>query len=133
MLRLALIVGLPVAIAYNAATWIAAPVGLMAIAATVELAVRPYAANVIDRLLLACGAVVTTLILVGLGLNLTSWGLTRGTWTVAWTILSIGVLAWRRGLGAGIRKPAAGICWCRSASARRRSALESTARYSICA
>jgi hypothetical protein len=102
-LRLTLIVALLVAVAYDVNVWIAAPLGLLAIATTAELAIRPYAANAVDRLLLGCGTVVTTLILAGLGLNLTPWGLTRTTWTVTWTILSIGVLAWRRELGAGIR------------------------------
>jgi hypothetical protein len=108
-LRLTLIVGLAVAIAYGVDARFAAPLGFLAIAATAELAIRPYAANAVDRLLLGCGAVVTTLILAGLGLNLTPWGLTRTTWTATWTILSIGVLAWRRKLGTSVRKPAARI------------------------
>jgi hypothetical protein len=97
-LRLMLVVGLLVAIAYNAAVWITAPIGLLAISATAELAVRPYARNGIDRLLLACGGTVTVLILVGLGLNLTPMGLTRTTWAAAWAFLSVGILIWRRDL-----------------------------------
>ena len=105
-LRLTLIACLCGAIGYNVAEWIIAPVGLMAIVATAELAVRPYGRNGIDRLLLGCGAVVTTLILTGLILAITPWGLTATTWTVAWTILSIGVLIWRRRLGISVRRPA---------------------------
>lgn len=108
-LRLALIYGLLAAIAYGVNVWIAAPLGLLAIAATAELAIRPYAADLVDRLLLGCGAVVTTLILTGLALNLTPWGLTRITSAVTWTILSIGVLAWRKGLGTGMGRSAGGI------------------------
>jgi hypothetical protein len=108
-LRLALIYGLLAAIAYDVNIWIAAPLGLLAIAATAELAIRPYAANAVDRLLLGCGAVVTTLILAGLGLNLTPWGITRMTSAATWTILSIGVLAWRRGFGTSVGKSAGGI------------------------
>jgi hypothetical protein len=105
-LRLALIGGLLGAIAYGTAVWVTAPLGLIVIAATAELAVRPYATNAVDKLLLGCGAVVTTLILVGLGLNLTPWGLTQASWSVAFAILSIGVLAWRRGLGSHVKRPA---------------------------
>jgi hypothetical protein len=108
-LRLALIVGLCVAIMYDVTIWIAASLCLIAIAVTAELAVRPYATSAVDRLLLSCGAVVTTLILVGLGLNLTPWGLTQATWTVAWSILSIGVLAWRRRLRSDLGRPTARI------------------------
>jgi hypothetical protein len=109
MLRMALIIGLLAANAYNVTVWINAPLGLLAIAVTVELAVRPYATNAADRLLLGCGAVVTVFILVGLGLNLTPWGLTRTTWTLAWLAGSIGVLIWRRKLSTGIGLPAARI------------------------
>lgn len=98
-LRLALLAGLLVAAAYNASGLITSPLGLLAIAATAELGVRPWAQGALDRLLLGCGAVVTALILTGLVLNLTPWGLTRMTWAIAWAILSVGVLAWRRGLG----------------------------------
>jgi hypothetical protein len=108
-LRSTLIVGLLLAITFSVTLWIATPLGLMAIAATTELAVRPYAASAVDRLLLGCGALVTTLILTGLALNLTPQGLTRTTWCIAWTVLSIGVLAWRRGLGSSIGWPSAGV------------------------
>jgi hypothetical protein len=105
MLRMALIIGLLAANAYSATVWIIAPLGLLAISATAELAVRPYATNAADRLLLGCGAVVTVFILVGLGLNLTPWGLTRTTWNVAWLVGSIGILIWRRRLSTGIGLP----------------------------
>lgn len=105
ILRLALIYGFLAAIAYGLTAWFTAPLGLLAIAATAELAIRPYAADAVDRLLLGCGGVVAVLIIAGLLLNLTPWGLTRVTSTVTWTILSIGILAWRRGLGTGIKKP----------------------------
>jgi hypothetical protein len=80
----------------NVAVWITAALGLIAIAVTAELAVRPYATNAADRLLLSCGAAVTSLILIGLVLNLTPWGLTKTTWSSAWLIVSAGILIWRR-------------------------------------
>jgi hypothetical protein len=108
-IRLTLIVSLFTAVIYDPNLWIAAPLGLIAVAATAELAIRPYATNGTDRLLLACGGAVTALILVGLGLNLTPWGLTRLTWNAAWAILSIGVLVWRRGLRTRIGPLPAGF------------------------
>jgi hypothetical protein len=101
-LRMTLIASLFGAFMYGVTVWIIAPLGLISIAATAELAVRPYATNAADRLLLACGSIVTTLILVGLALNLTPWGLTRTTWNAAWLIVSISVLAWRRRLATNI-------------------------------
>lgn len=98
-LRLALLAGLLVAAAYHASGLITAPLGLLAITATAELGIRPWAQGAIDRLLLGCGAMVTALILTGLVLNLTPWGLTRMTWAIGWAILSVGVLTWRRDLG----------------------------------
>jgi hypothetical protein len=109
MLRMTLIVGLLAANAYSVTVWIIAPLGLLAIAVTAELAVRPYATNAADRLLLGCGAVVTVFILTGLGLNLTPWGLTRTTWNVAWLVGSIAILIWRRRLSTGIGWPSARI------------------------
>jgi hypothetical protein len=41
---------------------------------------------------------MTTLILIGLGLNLTPWGLTRFTWAAGWLVVSGAVLVWRRNL-----------------------------------
>jgi hypothetical protein len=96
--RLMLMGGLCAAIWSGVTVWLAVPLALIAITATTELAVRPYTTNALDRLLLGCGAIVTALIIVGLGLNLTPWGLTKTTWNVAWLALSIGVLTWRRGL-----------------------------------
>jgi hypothetical protein len=101
-LRLMLIVGLFVAIWYGAGVWLVAPLGLLSLGATAELAIRPYAADAADRLLLSCGAAVATLILAGLALNLTPWGLTQTSWAVTSAILSIGVLAWRRNLGTSL-------------------------------
>ena len=99
--------------AFNIATFIAIEAGLnkwivsafflIGAAATAELGVRLYARNWVEKLLLGCGAIVTTLILIGLGLNFTPWGLTRETWAVAWLIASISVLIWRRNLGADIQ------------------------------
>lgn len=111
-LRIILIASLFGAVMYGVTVWIIAPLGLIAIAATAELAVRPYATNAADRLLLACGSIVTTLILVGLALNLTPWGLTRTTWNAAWLIVSISVLTWRRGIATNItniKRPWAGM------------------------
>jgi hypothetical protein len=56
---------------------------------------RPYARNGVERALLVCGAAVTVLILIGLCLNLTPWGLTRGTWAFSWLGVSTAVLIWR--------------------------------------
>jgi hypothetical protein len=108
-LRAALIIGLLAAIAYDIDIWIAAPLGLLTIAVTAELAIRPYAASSIDRLLLGCGITITASILIGIGLNLTPWGLTRITLTIAWTIVNFGVLAWRRKLSTHIGKSVSGI------------------------
>jgi hypothetical protein len=106
VLRAALIIGAVEAVLDGGVTvWFTGLLGLVAIAATAELAMRPYADNPADRLLLACGALVTALILIGLCLNLTPWGLTRVTWTFAWAIVSAGVLIWRRGLGLHIARP----------------------------
>ena len=105
--RLALIAGLAAAITLGSTVWVTAPLGLLAIAAMAELAVRPYAASPADRFLLGCGAVVTVLILAGLALNLTPWGLTRATWTGTWLLVSVGVLVWRRDLHTHIRWPGA--------------------------
>jgi hypothetical protein len=103
--RLLLIGGLCAAIWSGVTVWLAVPLALIAITATTELAVRPYTANAVDRLLLGCGAIVTALIIIGLGLNLTPWGLTKATWNVAWLALNVGVLAWRRRLGTGFGWP----------------------------
>ena len=91
-LRSALIVSPFGAVASGLPAWLTAPLSLLSIATTAELAVRPYAVNVVDRVLLGCGAVVTTLILLGIVLNLTPWGLTLATWNLAWLIVSAGVL-----------------------------------------
>jgi hypothetical protein len=95
-LRLVLIAALPAVLAVSPAVWVTAPVALVAIAATAELAVRPYASDPASRLLLACGALMTVLILAGLVLNLLPWGLTRLTWGAAWLVISVTVLVWRR-------------------------------------
>jgi hypothetical protein len=94
--RLALTAAVLAVIAVSPVVWVAAPVALVAIAATAELAVRPYADDPAGRLLLACGAVVTGLILAGLALNLLPEGLTRLTWALAWLVISVAVLIWRR-------------------------------------
>ena len=83
--------------------WIAAAFFLIGVAATTELAVRPHAQGWVEKLLLGCGAIVTTFILIGLCLNFTPWGLTRATWGVAWLIASIAVLIWRRDFGTVIQ------------------------------
>ena len=76
--------------------WISGSLGLVAMMATIELAVRPYGKEVFDRLLLMAGSLVVTLIILGLVLNVTPWGLTLTTWNAAWVFLSILVLFWRR-------------------------------------
>lgn len=90
-------------IAWGLSAWIATPLFLIGVAATSELALRPYARNGAEKMLLICGATVTALILVGLCLNLTPWGLTRGTWAVSWLVVSTAVLIWRRTSGTFIR------------------------------
>jgi hypothetical protein len=106
-LRLILIASLFAAIFSGVTVWLMAPLGLIAIAATTELAVRPYSANSVDRLLLGCGAVVTAFIVIGLALNLTPWGLTKTTWNAAFLVVSIGVLIWRREIRTNFGWPAA--------------------------
>jgi len=108
-LRLVLIVSPFGAVASGLPAWITAPLSFLSIAATAELAVRPYARSAVDRTLLGCGTVVTTLILIGIILNLTPWGLTLATWNVAWLIVSIGVLIWRRKLATHVDLPATGL------------------------
>jgi|SRR5215471_8120508 len=108
-LRLALIASPFGAVASGLPAWITAPLSFLSIAVTAELAVRPYGTSAVDRVLLGCGAVVTTLILVGIILNLTPWGLTQVTWNVAWLILSVGILVWRRRLGTHISLPVSGL------------------------
>jgi hypothetical protein len=104
-IRLALIACSFGAVAYGLTTWITAPLGFIAIGATAELAVRPYARSAADRLILGCGGVVTAFILIGLVLNLTPWGLNRATWSGAGLIFGVGVLIWRGRLGASLRRP----------------------------
>lgn len=96
--RLALIGGsASINLAGYVSIWISVGLGLVAMIATAELAVRPYGARIFDRLLLIAGSLITVFILLGLVLNVTPWGMTRGTWNVAWAIVGIGVLIWRRG------------------------------------
>lgn len=76
--------------------WLSGIVGLVAMAATVELAVRPYAAKLFDRLLLMAGSLIAALIVLGFVLNLTPWGMTLETWNVAWAALGLLVLCWQR-------------------------------------
>jgi hypothetical protein len=76
--------------------WITAILGLISMVATAELAVRPYSAKIIGRLLLIAGSVVVTLVVLGVTLNLTPWGLNRVTWNGAWAVLGVLVLFWRR-------------------------------------
>jgi len=100
--RVALIAGAGLAVTEHASVWVSATVGLIAIAATIELAIRPYASDASDRLLIGCGGGVVGLILLGVGLNLTPWGLTRITWTVVVAVVGLGVLIWRRDLSTSI-------------------------------
>lgn len=121
VLRLALMVGLFGVVAYNLTGWITAVLGFVAIITTAELAVRPYAPSAIDKLLMGSGAVVTTLIIIGLGLTLTPWGLNRITVDVAWLAMSLAVLGWRRRLRTNIQLSMAEISsslriWVASAS-----------------
>jgi hypothetical protein len=101
-LRVALIIGSAVAINEHASAWVTAPLSLIAIATTIELAVRPYARSTVDRVLIGCGSGVVALILLGLILNLTPSGLTRTTWSVTWAVVGLGVLIWRRNAGVSV-------------------------------
>lgn len=101
-LRASLSAGSALAVNLHASVWVSAPLGLVAIAATIELAIRPYGRGSLDRVLLGCGCAVVALILLGIGLNLTPWGLTRAVWTVTWLVLGIGVLYWRRSARSGV-------------------------------
>jgi hypothetical protein len=104
-LRLTLAVSLFCAVVYNQIYWLTAVLGLMAIIATAELAVRPYASNAIDKLLIGSGTVVVTLIIIGLSLALTPWGLNRITVGVVWLVVSLVVLGCRRRLRTSIQLP----------------------------
>lgn len=99
-LRVALIIGSALAVIQHVSAWVSAPLGLIAIGATIELAIRPYAGSMVDRVLIGCGLAVVALILLGVGLNFTPSGLTRVTWTLSWVGLGLAVLIWRRGLEA---------------------------------
>jgi hypothetical protein len=103
VLRAVLNIAAMVAIAFGLEVGVTAPLVLVAVMGTAELAVRPYVSNGADKLLLGCGATITILILTGLCLNLTPWGLTSRTWAVAWIIVSSAVLIWRRRLGSGVQ------------------------------
>lgn len=102
LFRAVLNAGIAATIALGPSVWIAAPLFLAGIAVTGELAMRPYTRNGMERALLVCGATITALILIGLCLNLTSWGLTRGTWAFSWLVVSTAVLIWRRASGTPI-------------------------------
>lgn len=109
-LRVALIVGSAAAINEHASAWVTAPLGLIALATTIELAIRPYARNAVDRVLIGCGSGVVALILLGVVLNLTPSGLTRTTWSATWVVIGLAVLIWRRKTGvtmslSGLRVP----------------------------
>ncbi len=49
---------------------------------------------------------MTGLIVIGLGLTLTPWGLSRITADVAWLVVSLAVLGWRRNLRTRLTSPA---------------------------
>jgi hypothetical protein len=93
---LLILVSAGVSLSGSVNVWISGVVSLLGIAATVELMVRPYADYMVARVLLACGALATTLILVGLLLNVTPWGLTRTSWAITWLSFSFCVLWLRR-------------------------------------
>lgn len=82
--------------------WILAPLFVVGVAMTGELALRPYARNGVGKILIICGATVVAMILIGLLLNLTPWGLTRATWAVSWFVVSTAVLYWHRTLSTSI-------------------------------
>lgn len=90
------------AIALGLSAWIATPLFIASVTVTGELGLRPYRRSVIEKTLLICGATVTILILIGLCLDLTPWGLTRITWAFSWLAVSFAVLIWRRDSGTSI-------------------------------
>jgi hypothetical protein len=102
VLRAVLNVCIAATIGWGLSAWIAAPLFLVGVAMTAELAVRPHPRNGAEKILLICGATVTAVILIGLLLNLTPWGLTRVTWAVCWFVVSSAVLIRRRTLGTFI-------------------------------
>lgn len=102
LVRAILNVCIAAAIGLGLTAWLAAPLFLVGIALTAELAMRPQARSGAEKILLICGAIVTAFILIGLLLNLTPWGLTRATWAVAWLVVSGAVLLRRRGYATSI-------------------------------
>jgi len=104
IVRAALNVCIVLMIALGVTAWITAPLFLVGVAATAELALRDYSDDGVEKILLGCGALVTVLILIGLFLNLTPFGLTRASWAAMWLVLSTAVLYWRRNSTTTIRR-----------------------------
>lgn len=102
LVRAILNVCIAAAIGWGLTGWLAAPLFLVGVAVTAELAMRPQARSGAEKILIFCGAIVTAFILIGLLLNLTPWGLTRVTWTVAWLVVSGAVLFRRRASATSI-------------------------------
>lgn len=100
--RAALNIAAFIVIAAGLNKWIIVVFFLISVVATAELGIRPYGRDSVEKLLLGCGAIAVTLILIGLCLNFTPWGLTREMWAIAWLVVTISVLIWRRNLGAAI-------------------------------
>ena len=94
--RLLLLVVAALLAILGAPTWLTGPVGLVSLAATAELAVRPYAVTATDRLLWAMGALLVTLILAGFVLNVPAAGLSRTSWNLAAGAIGVVVLLRRR-------------------------------------
>src|SRR5215469_11501492 len=104
IVREALNVCIVLMIALGVTAWITAPLFLVGVAATAELALRDYSDDGVEKILLGCGALVTVLSLIGLFLNLTPFGLTRASWAAMWLVLSTAVLYWRRNSTTTIRR-----------------------------
>src|SRR5215469_58070 len=104
IVREALNVCIVLMIALGVTAWITAPLFLLGVAITAELALRSYSNDGVEKVLLGCGAIVTVLILTGLFLNLTPLGLTRASWAAMWLVLSTAVLFWRRNSTTTIRR-----------------------------
>lgn len=76
-----------------APSWLAAPLVLGAAVVVVERAARHRRRGRLDAALVGVGAALSAVALLGLLLDATPWGLTRGSWAVSLTVLGVVVLA----------------------------------------
>jgi hypothetical protein len=95
-IRLLVIYGAGVLGVIGAKGNIAAPLAVLSIFLTAELAARAPGREGIDRVVRIFGSVLVALVLGGVALNFLPEGLTRQTWSAFWVALSLVVLWWRR-------------------------------------